>query len=98
MLHEIPLVPGMWRNLLSVYRLASDNINFRFMHDKVSIRKSNFIYARSSILGDLYVLDYHNSMIGFFLSSFMVDDMTFESIKMARWIGPHRQRLDDPIG
>ena len=66
------------------------------MHDRVSIRRSNFIYAWGSILGDLYVLDYHNPMIGF-SSSFMVDDMTFESKKVACWIGPHRKRLDDPI-
>ena len=38
-LYETLFVPGMRRNLLSVFQLARDDFDFHFTRDRVSIRK-----------------------------------------------------------
>lgn len=63
-----------------------DGFNFRFTLNRVYIRKNNFIYVRGSILGDLYILDCHNSIVSF-SSSYMVHDTTSGSIKWHTRLG-----------
>ena len=85
-LHQKLFVPGMRRNLLSVCRIARDDFDFHFTKDRVSIRKNSYGYAWSFIVGDLYVLDFNNSMVGF-SDLFLVHDTSSDSIKWHARLG-----------